>query len=88
MELNTQKFALAAAETAGILYIACALFVAVAPELAMTLLGWLAHLTNTDALARSVTMSGAILGFIQVVVYVYIAVWIFTSLYNRAIKKG
>lgn len=87
MELSTQKFALAAAETAGILYVICALFVAVAPNLAMTLLGFLAHLTNTDLLARSVTMSGAVLGFIQVVVYVYIAVWIFVTLYNRALKQ-
>ncbi len=88
MEFNTQKFALAATETAGILYIACAAFVAVAPKLAMTLLGWLAHVTNTEVLARSVTMSGVAIGLVQVVVYVYIMTWIFASLYNRSVKQG
>lgn len=88
MELNTQKFALAGAETAGILYIACAAVVAAAPDLAMKLLGWLAHLTNTEGLARAVTMSGVVYGIIQVVVYVYIMLWIFATLYNRSVKQG
>lgn len=88
MEINTQKFALAAAETAAILYIACAVFVAIAPELAMTLLGWLAHVTNTEALARSVTMKGVIYGLIQVVIYMYVSVSLFAWLYNRAVRQG
>lgn len=87
MELNIQKFALAGAKTAGILYIACAAFVAIAPDLAMTLLGFLAHVTNTEALARSVTMSGVVYGFIQVVVYVYIATFLFAWFYNRSVKQ-
>lgn len=87
MEINTQKFALAAAETAAILYVACAAFVAIAPELAMTLLGWLAHVTNTEALARSVTMTGVVYGLIQVVIYMYVSVMLFAWLYNRAVKQ-
>ncbi|MBI5798538.1 MAG: hypothetical protein HZB10_01230 [Candidatus Yonathbacteria bacterium] len=88
MELNTKKFALAATETGAILYVVCALFVAVAPDLAMTLLGWLAHVTNTDTLARSVTMIGVAYGLIQVVVYVYIAASMFSWFYNRSLKQG
>lgn len=88
MELNTKKFALAATETAGILYVACALLVLVAPDLAMTLLGWLAHVTNTEALARSVTMTGVIYGLVQVVVYMYIATFMFAWFYNRSVKQG
>lgn len=88
MELNTKKFALAAAETGAVLYIACALLVAIAPDLAMTLLGWLAHVTNTETLARSVTMTGVVYGLIQVVVYVYIAAYMVSWLYNRSIKQG
>ncbi len=88
MELNTQKFALVAAETGAILYVACALFVAIAPDLAMTLLGWLAHVTNTDTPARSVTMTGVVYGFIQVVVYMYVAIYMFAWFYNRSVKQG
>lgn len=88
MELNTKKFALAAAETGAVLYIACALLVAIAPDLAMTLLGWLAHVTNTETLARSVTMTGVVYGLIQVVIYVYIAAYMFSWLYNRSVKQG
>lgn len=87
MEIKTQKFALAGAETAGILYIVCAVVVAVAPDIATMLLGWLAHLTNTDTLARAVTMNGVVYGLIQVVVYVYIMLWIFATLYNRSVKQ-
>lgn len=88
MEINTQKFALAGAETASILYIVCAAVVAVAPDLAMKLLGWLAHLTNTELLVREITMSGVAYGLIQVVVYVYIMLWIFATLYNRSVKQS
>lgn len=88
MELNTQKFAMAATKTAAMLYAACALLVAVAPDFAMKLLGWLAHVTNTDTLARSVTMSGIIFGFIQVAVYMYITAYMFAWFYNRSIKQG
>ncbi len=88
MEINTQKFALAAAETAAILYVTCAAFVAVAPELAMTLLGWLAHVTNTEMLARSVTMTGVVYGLVQVIIYMYIATFLFALLYNRSIRRG
>lgn len=87
MEINTQKFALAATETAAILYVACAVLVAVAPDLAMTLLGWLAHVTNTEALARSVTMTGVVYGLIQVVIYMYVSVALFAWLYNRSVKQ-
>ncbi len=88
MEIKTQKFALAAAETAAILYVACAVFVAIAPELAMTLLGWLAHVTNIETLAaRSVTMSGVAYGLIQVVVYMYVSVTLFAWLYNRSVRQ-
>jgi len=86
MEHNTKKFAIVAAETGAIFYVGCALFVAVAPNFSMLLLGWLAHITNTEVLARSVTMTGVAYGFIQVVVYVYIAALMFAWFYNRSLK--
>ena len=43
MQLNTKSFALATATTMGIMYVLCVLVVAVAPDFALQLLGWVAH---------------------------------------------
>ena len=88
MELNAKKFALAGAETAGIMYIACAIVVALAPDFAMQLLGFLAHVTATDTLVRSVTLSGVGIGLAQVIVYAYISILVLAILYNRSVKQG
>lgn len=90
MELNKKKFALAAAGTMGIAYVVCIVAVAVAPELALKLLGWVAHIVNTEKFAGDVelTLGGAALGLIQVLVYAYAVGWIFAWMHNRLKVHG
>ena len=85
MKLNTKKFSLAAALTMAIIYIVCTAFVAVFPELATKILGWMIHLTLGDEVARgqNITAIGFLVSLIQLVFYAYLSAWIFSSLYNK-----
>ena len=85
MALNKQKLALASAATFGTAYIVCALFVVIAPNLAVRLTGWLFHLLNVEQFAGDVTVTagGFIGGLVQVLVYSYLVAWLFAWFYNR-----
>lgn len=88
MELNKNKFTLAASYTVGILYAVCVVLVAVAPNFALKLLGGVAHLANVDKFAGDVqiTLAGVGIGLIQVMIYSYIAAFLFSWLYNKLVK--
>ena len=77
MKLAKNKFALAAAGTLGIVYIICAVVVAIAPAFALKLFGWLLHLVSADQFTARVTAIGFVIGLIQILVYSYIAALIF-----------
>ena len=85
MTLNRQKLALASAATFGVAYIVCAVFVIVAPDFALRLLGWVAHIVNVDKFAgdTAITFGGLIAGLIQILVYTYLVAWLFAWFYNR-----
>lgn len=87
MGLETKKFASAAAQTAGIVYVVCALVVALFPSGSLTLLGWIAHVQPSSIVARSVTLTGFILGLLQVVIYLYIIAWVFAKIYNKSLAS-
>lgn len=85
MQLNTKAFAYASATVMGVVDIVCAFVSLLAPDLALKLFGWLAHLVNVEQLAQgvSITWGGLIAGFIQAVVYGFLVGWIFAWTYNR-----
>ena len=90
MELDKNKFALAAAGTLGIVYVVCAVFVWLSPNFALKLFGWLVHLVNVDKFAGDVviTATGFIVGLVQILVYSYVGAWIFAWLHNRFMKTA
>ena len=57
MKLDIQKFSLAAALTMGVIYAVCAVFVALWPDFAMQLFGWLVHLVNVDKFSGDVQIT-------------------------------
>jgi len=89
MKLYTNRFALAAAITAGVAYVLCAVFVAIFPELALQMLGWVAHIVNVEKFAGDVqiTFGGVVIGLVQVVIYVYLFVLLFGAVYNSMTKS-
>ena len=89
MKLDIQKFSLAAALTMGVIYAVCAVFVALWPDFAMQLFGWLVHLVNVDKFAGDVqiTALGFIFGLLQILIYTYFVALIFAWLHNKFLKK-
>lgn len=83
MEIDKNKFSLAAAATMGIWYVLCASLVALAPETAVKLFNWMVHMVNLET---SVSFPEVIYGFIEAVVFAYITAYVFVWLYNRLIK--
>lgn len=88
MQLQSKKFALAAAGTGAILYLACAVLVAIAPEFAVKSFDYLFHGITMQTLAapETMTLGRVVIGLIQVVIYTYLLGWVFAGLYNRLTK--
>lgn len=88
MELNKNKFALAASGTVAITYIICAVFTFLWPETAVQLLGFIFHILNMEKLAGGVdvTLWSAIIGLLQVIIYTFVNIWVFAWIYNRLLK--
>lgn len=85
MQLDKNKFALAAAGTMGIVSIFCAAVVSVAPDLAVTLFGWMVHLVNLEP--ANITLTSFLGGLAQVLAYSYIGAWLFAWLHNKFLKS-
>ncbi len=85
MELNKNKFALAASFTMGAWYLVCALLVALAPDLAMTLFSWMVHLVNLQA--ADLTWTAFFAGLVEILVLSYLTGWVFAAAHNWAAKK-
>ncbi len=69
----------------GLIYAVCAVFVALWPDFALRLLGWLVHLVNVDKFAGDVaiTLGGFLAGLAQVVIYTYVGGWLIARLHNK-----
>lgn len=84
MELDKNKFSLAASAVMGVWYIICAVLVALAPDLAIKLFSYMIHLINLEA--KVLGLPEAIYGFIEVFAFTYITAYVFAWLHNRFIK--
>lgn len=84
-QINKNGFALAAGGVMGAIYIVCAIFVALWPQFALQLFGWLVHLVNVEKFAGDVVMTfgGFLTGLVQAVVYTYVGTWLITWLHNK-----
>ena len=88
MELNKQKFSLAATATMGIAYVICAVFTALFPDFALKFLGWMIHLINIEKFAGGVqiTFGTLLLGLLPILFYTYIVTYIFAWIYNKLLQ--
>ncbi len=85
MKVQAQKLAQAAAATAAISYAICALLMSIWPAQTLQLTADLMHRTTlADVLPTfQVTPYNFLSGLIQLVVYTYLIVLLFGTLYNR-----
>ena len=88
-KINVRGFAKAAAGIMGAVYVVCTIFIALWPNFALQLLGWLVHLVNVEKFAGDVaiTFSGFLAGLAQVAIYSYIVAWLVAWLHNKFCKS-
>ena len=69
---------------AGIVYLACAILVALAPTWTVNVFGALFHGIDITQIARTpVPLTSTILGLIEIVVMGYLVGWLFGAVYNK-----
>ncbi|MEK7195451.1 MAG: DUF5676 family membrane protein [Patescibacteria group bacterium] len=85
MELDKNKFALAAAGTVGIWYLICATLVATVPNLALTLFSWLVHLVNLEP--ATLTWTTFFAGLVEILILSYLTALVFAWLHNKFVTK-
>lgn len=89
--LSKNKVALSAGLTGAIMYIFCAIFVWILPDLSLKLVGWLAHMINLqEKLSGNMTLTigGVVAGSIEVFIYLYVVGWIFAAVYNKLTRSN
>jgi len=82
MSANIRALTITGAVIAGLTYIVCAGFVALAPETATTLGAYITHMNLTNV-GRSVTVGGALIGGAFFTVFVSLVCASSGWLYNR-----
>jgi len=81
-KLNPKKVSLSLAATSGIVSAACALLIAVAPQFTVNLFGAVFHGIDLSNIQKTMTISSAILGTMEVIVFALIVGWLFAKIYN------
>lgn len=83
-KLNVKKVALSLAAVSAILYIACALLIAIAPDFTVSLFSNLFHGVDISQIAgTSISIGSILIGLIEVIVYALIAGALFAVIYNK-----
>ncbi len=82
-KLSEKRVAFSLATVAGIVYIVCAILVAIAPAWTVNTFGALFHGIDISQIARdSVPLGSTILGLVEIVVLALIVGWLFAKVYN------
>ena len=83
-KISSKRVAYSLAVVAGIVYLACAILVAIAPTWTVNLFGALFHGVDITQIERtSVSLTSAILGLIEIIVIGYLIGWLFGAVYNK-----
>ena len=86
--LNPKIVALSLASVAGILYILCALFVAIVPQASLNFFAAIFHgIDITQIKQTDISFGSTLLGLVEIVVYSFIAGWLFAAVYNYFVQK-
>jgi len=88
MKHNPSATANAAAVTTAVIYVVCALFFVIAPDLSMAVTKTWFHGIDISLLdARTATVGSFILGLISATVGAWLVGYLFAVLYNKFVEK-
>ncbi|MDP3026246.1 MAG: DUF5676 family membrane protein [Nanoarchaeota archaeon] len=83
-KLNTKRVALSLASVSAILYIACALLIAIAPDFTTGLFSKVFHGIDITQIAdTSISLGSTLIGLVEIIIYALIAGWLFVFIYNK-----
>lgn len=85
MKLDTRAFAIAAGTTAAVLFIICALAVAIAPGSTTAFAGYLVHV-DLSSLTRTLTLGSFVGGLICWTLGTALTFWLAATIYNGVIR--
>lgn len=85
--LRAHEYAVSAALTVGLIWVACAVFTALFPATAAALVGSIFHVVDVKDHIQ-VTLVGAVVGLVQAVAYAYAAVYLFAWVHGRTAARG
>lgn len=87
MKLNEQALANASAVLVAIVYVVCALFVAVLPDFSRAVAGSWFHGIDLDSIWTGTPRGNFVLGFISSVILAWVSGWLFARVYNKFVGK-
>lgn len=82
-KLNAKRVGLSLAYVASIIYIVCAIAIAIAPQFIVNVFGALFHGVDISQISTTPTLGRTILGLVEIFVLGYVAGWLFVKIYNR-----
>jgi len=82
-KLNEKKVAFSLAGVSGILYIICAVLVAIFPVGTVKVFRYLFHGIDILKIATTPTLANSILGFFEIIALALLVGWLFAWIYNR-----
>ena len=82
-KLNEKKVAFSLAGVSGILYIICAVLVAIFPVGTVKVFRYLFHGIDISKIATTPTLANSILGFFEIIALALLVGWLFAWIYNR-----
>ena len=81
--LSPKRVSLSLATVAWIISIVCALLILIAPQATTNLFGAIFHGIDINQITKPITLVGALIGTIEVIVIALIVGWLFATVYNR-----
>jgi len=82
--LNAKRVGYSLAAVSGIVYLACAILVAIAPSWTVGFFGALFHGIDITQIARTpVPLGSTVLGLVEIVVLGYVVGWLYAKIYNK-----
>ena len=83
-KLSPKRIAYSLATVAGVVYIVCAIFVAIAPTWTVNTFGALFHGIDISKIARApVPITSSIIGLVEIVILGLVVGWLFATVYNK-----
>ena len=82
-KLSPKRVSLSLGIVTGIISIICALLILIAPESTTKLFGAIFHGIDVSQITKPITLNGALIGTIEVIVIALIVGWLFATIYNK-----